>query len=96
MKTFKDFGITTDNKGFKGDKIKIERILNREVTVQAFKIVDSQFKGKCLHLQILLNNTSHVVFTGSVNLMDMIQQVKQEDFPFTTTIVKENERYDFT
>jgi hypothetical protein len=52
--------------------------------------------GKCLHLQIEVNKTFHVVFTGSVVLMDMIEKVPKDKLPFITTIVKENERLQFT
>ncbi len=66
----------------------------------AFKIGDSKYSdkgsGKCLQLQIQLSETKHVVFTGSVFLIDTIQKVPADKFPFTTTIIEENERYEFT
>lgn len=97
MKSFKDFGIQTTQQAFVGDKIKISRILNREITVHNFKIEDSkQFKGKCLHLQVEVNGTKSVIFTGSAVLLDAIAQVPKDGFPFTTTIVEENDRYEFT
>ena len=96
MKSFKDFGIKTEDKGFVGDKIKINKILNREIAVLAYKIGDSKYNGKCLHLQIQLGDTKHVVFTGSKNLMESIVMVSKDDFPFKTTIVEENERFEFT
>lgn len=100
MKHFKDLGIKTEINTLKGDKIKIERILNKEITVVKFRIEDSKFKdkgnGKCLIIQIFHNNTDHVVFTGSVVLMDMIQRVPIEAFPFKTTICKNNDYFEFT
>ncbi|MGB4775719.1 MAG: hypothetical protein WBP45_11130 [Daejeonella sp.] len=96
MKTFRDFGIKTTHQAFTGDRIKISKILNREITVHDFKIEDSKFKGKCLYLQIQLNETKHVVFTGSTILMDVIQQVPNDGFPFKTTIIEESERFEFT
>ena len=99
MNAFKDFQITTSRIAFKGDKIKIDRILNREIIVHDFKIEKSKFEkasGKCLHLQIEIGQTKHVVFTGSVNLMDQIEQVSREKFPFRTTIIKESDRFEFS
>lgn len=96
MNKFKDFGIKVTLPAFTGDKIKIDRVLNREITVLDYKIETSKFKGKCLYLQIELNNTRHVLFTGSNSLMDAIQQVDRKKFPFITTIVRENERFEFT
>ncbi|HLO37369.1 MAG TPA: hypothetical protein VK173_02655 [Lacibacter sp.] len=98
MKRFNELGIAPQMKGFTGDKIKINKVLNREVTVHDFKIEDSKFKdkGKCLYLQISMNGNMHVVFTGSNVLMDTIQQVQKDHFPFVTTIIEENERFIFT
>ena len=95
MTSFKDLNITADHKGFTGDKIKIDRLLSREITVTAFKIEPSKFldkgNGKRLTLQIELLGNRHVVFTGSGVLMDLIQKVPKEAFPFTTTIQKQND-----
>ena len=96
MENFKDFGIKKETKGFKGDSIKTSRLLNREIEVHAFKIEDSKQEAgtKCLHLQIKIGETWHVVFTGGKSLIEDIQQVPK--FPFKTTIVKENEWLKFT
>lgn len=96
MKKFSDMGIKVDVKHFTGDKIKIERIINREIKVFDYKITDSQFKDKCLYLQIELNGNMHVVFTGSKMLINAIEQVDKSDFPFSTTIQKPNEYFQFT
>ena len=96
MKSFRELNIKSETRGFTGDKIKIKKILNVPISVLDFKIEDSKFDGKCLHLQIQMGETKYVVFTGSKNLMDAIGQVNKTDFPFTTTIVEDNERYQFT
>lgn len=98
MKRFNEFGIKTTFKNLVGDKIKMERILNREIIVDAFKIEESKFenKNKCLYMQIQLDNAKRVVFTGSQSLIDAISQVKHEDFPFQTTIIKTNGYYEFS
>lgn len=97
MTRFKDLGIVAETKAFTGDKIKIDRLLNREITVLAFRIEKSKHNdGDCLYLQIQLNGNTHVVFTGSIVLMSMIKKVPADAFPFQTTIVKENDAYQFT
>ncbi len=101
MKKFKDFGIETASKAFVGTKIEMDTILNSAIAVHDFRIVDSKFDkgkgtGKCLHLQITSGTAYHVVFTGSGALMDQIQQVPKEEFPFETKIIKENKRLIFT
>lgn len=98
MGNFSDFGIKPQLSHLTGDKIKIESILNRPVKVTDFKIETSKFagKGKCLHLQIEMDGIQRVVFVGSKVLMEMIQRVPKEGFPFTTTIVKNNGYLEFT
>jgi len=97
MKSFSQFNIKTPSKGFEGEKIKMSRILNREIVVHGFKIEDSKvFKGKCLHIQISFNNEKHIVFTSGTVLIEMIQNVPPDGFPFSATIVEENDRFLFT
>lgn len=101
MKKFSELGIQSVIQGsLTGDKIKIDRILNREITICDFQIKDSKFadkgNGKCLYIQIEIDGGKRVIFTGSVVLMDTIQKVNKEDFPFITKIVKENDRFEFT
>jgi len=100
MNSFKDFGIKPTMKKFVGDKIKISKIINKEIIVLDHKIEDSKIykergSGKCLCLQISISNEKHVVFTGSTGLIDAIKQIPDNGFPFTTTIIKENERFEF-
>jgi hypothetical protein len=103
MNRFSQFNIKAPSKGFEGGKIKISRILNKEIVVHDFKIEESKVpafreKGseKCLHLQISFDNEMHVVFTSGAGLIETIQLVPRDQFPFTTTIVEENDRYKFT
>ena len=97
MKKFSEFNITISTSTFIGDKIKISKILNRQITVHAYKIEASKhFKNERLDLQIDVNGTKHICFTGSTKLLEQIQQVPQSGFPFETTIVEENDMYLFT
>jgi hypothetical protein len=99
MNDFKDFGIVPESKAFEGDKIKIDRILNKEIVVYGFKIGKSKFEkgnGDLLTLQIHVDNSKRILFTGSSSLMEMVKKVPEGKFPFNTTIIKENERFIFT
>jgi hypothetical protein len=98
MNNFKDFGIKTTPNSFVGDKIKINKILNLEVKIISFKIEDSKVKAgtKLLTIQLQKNDDNHIVFTGSKNLIEQINQVPKDKFPFTTKIVNINEYYEFT
>lgn len=43
MKQFKDFGIVLAKKVLTGDKVKMAKILNREIKVLNFKIDESKY-----------------------------------------------------
>lgn len=93
---FSELGITAKSKTLLGDKLKIERIFGREINVEAFVIKPSTLPeakagDMCLHMQFTLNGNRHVVFTGSEKLQTMILQVPDDKFPFTTTIIKQED-----
>ena len=101
MNNFKSFNISAPAKGFEGDKIKMTKILNREIVVHDYKVEDSKVfrdrgTGKCLHLQISICGEIHIVFTSASGLIDVIQRIPKDGFPFTTTIVQDGERFLFT
>ncbi len=101
MNNFNQFNIQITSKGFEGDKIKMSKILNKEIVVFHFKIEDSKvFKergtGKCLQMQIAVDGKKHVIFTGSTGLIEVIQKIPEDGFPFTTTIIDDNDRYKFS
>ena len=98
MKQFKDFNIKPEITSFVGDKIKIDRIINREILVTNYKIGQSSQKEntQCLTIEFQMNGNKHIVFTGSTVLMQMIEKVPKGAFPFITTIVRENEYFEFT
>lgn len=97
MKSFSTFNIQVSNNTFLGDKVKISKILNREIIVHAFNIGPSKhFKGDCLQIHIEVNGNKHVCFSGSTKLIEQIKQVPSDGFPFQSTIVEDNEMYLFT
>jgi len=97
MNSFTDFNITTTDSGFEGDKIKMSKILGKEIIVHAFRLEDSKcFTGKCLYLQIEFSEEMRIVFTSSKKLIEAIEKIPQKGFPFKTIIVEENDRFRFT
>jgi hypothetical protein len=81
-----------------GEKIKADKILNREIAVLDYKIEQSKYEGKgqCIHMQIMVGDDKRVLFISCKKLMEALEQINKSDFPFKTTIVKENDWYEFT
>jgi len=100
MKTFSQLNIAAPVKNFEGDKISIESVVDKNITVLAFKIEESKYtekgNGKCLYLQLELNGEKRVLFSGSAYLMETLKMIPAEDIPFTTIIVKKNRRLEFS
>lgn len=98
MRKFSDLKIKPNLKSFVGQKISISRIFNLEIEVIDFKIGPSSAKPgtDCLDLQIKIGHQMHVIFTGSKVLMQMIQEVPKEAFPFTTKIMNNDGHFEFT
>lgn len=98
MRKFSDFNIKVA-KRFVGDKIKISRVLNMPIVVNNYKIDDSKYpknkSGKCLTLQIEFNEESRVLFTGSDVLIEQIKHIDESNLPFSTTIIKNGESFEF-
>ncbi len=98
MNRFKDFGIKPELKNFTGDKIPIKRVFNTPIKVLDFKIENSKHKEntKCLTLQIEYKEENRIIFTGSTVLIQQIESVPKDKFPFITTIINDNEYFEFT
>ncbi len=99
MKDFKDLKTTAAPVNFIGDKITMKKILNLPIVVHGYKIEDSKAdknKGKYLTLQIMFDKNFRIVFTGGQSLMHSIKQITEDQMPFNTTIVENNERFEFT
>lgn len=99
MKKFSEYNIAPKGR-FIGDKIKISKIINKEVELHDFKIVESKYdkdgtKPKCLYLQIKQDTEFSLVFSGSKNLIEMVEQIPRGDLPILTTIMKNGEQLEF-
>jgi len=102
VKSFKSLAVPpVTSMGMEGPKIDVNKLFGREIVVHKASIEPSRLPGKenekCLWLQISVSGAKHVVFSGSVYLMKQIKAVAEEDFPFSTTIVKkDNDSHQFT
>ena len=103
MKNFSEMNIVININKFVGDKIKIKKIIGKEIIVHDFKLNDSKiYKNnndsykECLCLQLEYNSEKHILFSSASTLIDAIKMINKNDFPFKTTIMEINERYMFT
>lgn len=99
MHNFKDFQIKPKVNTFVGDKIQLQKLFNLRIKVIGYKVEPSKQKAgtELLTLQIeKASGEKRVVFTGSTVMIDQIKRVPQDKFPFFTTIVQENDCYEFT
>jgi hypothetical protein len=101
MRNFKEFNIAPTVKSFVGTKVFLDNILDTPIIIHDYKVETSKFErgnGKCLHLQISINGTKHVLFTSSMGLMSVLEQIPRSELPFGTTIVKDKQtrRFEFT
>lgn len=98
MKKFSDFDLRKQD-ALIGDKVAITDVLDKEVVVMGYHVRPSKFKDKnkdCLILQLKVDDEYRVLFTGSSVLLNLIEQVEKDNFPFITTIKKEHKHYVFT
>lgn len=91
MRKFSDFAEAP--RVLDGEKIKIEDVLNREVTVVGFRVAKGKHKtARCLTLQVEVNGEHRVVFTGSEVLISQMEKYGGE-CPFVSIIRKVDRFY---
>lgn len=94
MMRFSDFA--EPSKILDGDKIRIDEIINIEVTVIGYRVAVSKYEknksGKCLTLQVEINGVRRVVFTGSDVLIGQLETYCDK-IPFIATIKKIDRYY---
>ena len=98
MKKFSDFNIRPNDTGWVGQKIDVDQILNIAIIIHKFSIEDSTKNPgtKYLKLQLEIESIKRITFINAKTLMQMISNVPEDGFPFTTTIVKRNNRLEFS
>lgn len=96
MERFSDFA---NEQALDGEKMRIDDIVGKEISVLAYEIHESRYKknssAKCLKLQFEVDGKRHVTFTGSQVLMRQCEHYK-EHLPFIATIVKPDKYYSFS
>jgi len=77
-----------------GTKKHIGQILDQEIIIVDYRILESKHRPntKCLQIQFLLGDEVCVAFTGSVVLLDQIKFSKDK-IPFKTVINKNDTYY---
>ncbi len=97
MKRFSDFA--EDAKLLDGDKIKIGRVIGKEIRIIGHKIKKSKYKDsnseRYLTLQFELDGERRVLFTGSGILIEQMEKHSKE-IPFVATIQKIDKFYTLT
>lgn len=80
-----------------GTKVRLDKILNREILVTDFRVTKSKHHPgqDCLQIQFFVDNDVFIAFTGSSVLMDQITSVG-ENIPFRATVVKIDRYYSFS
>lgn len=97
MEQFSDFA-DDNNHIIEGDKIKIAKVLNHEIILTNYRILDSKYQNnntECLQLQIEIEDEKRVIFTGSKVLIKQIKKY-EEHIPFMTTIKQVDRYYTFS
>lgn len=97
-KRFGDLCIAVEVNTLTGEKIKIVKVIGKEILVKDFKVTESKYKKTthCLTIQFELGGENKVIFTGSTMLKKQLEQVNKEDFPFIATIEIINDTYQFS
>lgn len=95
MKQFSDFA--KEEERLDGDKVKLDLILDQEITVHSFTLAKSNFSknksGQYITVQFSKQGAEkQVFFSGSDVLIDQLQKYKDE-MPFIARIKKVNKYY---
>ncbi len=102
VKKFSQLGIKRpDSVALKGEKIKINKVLNRAIVIERAIIEDSNFKdngdGKRLSMQIQFNGEQRLLWSSSQSLKKQFIEMQgmQDAFPVETTITEDNQNFYF-
>lgn len=80
-----------------GEKISIDKILNKEIKVLAFRLKNSKIEkdGFYIQMQIEVDDERKVLFTNSSVLKDQLEKYK-DNLPFITTIIQPKKYFSFS
>lgn len=93
MNKFSDFA----EEKFIGEKIKISKVLNKEIKVLAFQVKKSKIEkdGFYIQMQIEVDDERKVLFTNSSVLKDQLEKYK-DNLLFITTIIQPKKYFSFS
>jgi len=93
---FSDFAKDEAEGPLSGEKIKMEKILGKEIVVLDFRVRKSKIKdGEYTIIQFIKEDKKYVVFTGSSVLRRQLETYKNK-LPFIAVINKINNYLTFT
>jgi len=93
---FSELKIEAPKPAFQGEKLSMNQILNLEIKVHKYEVGPSNFEGKRLTIQFELDGKLHIVFTASTVLLQTLERIPEDSFPFMTRIVRIDKRFQFT
>ena len=100
LKKFSDLNVKVNKpKVLSGQKQPLRYVLDKQITVYGFEIKPSKYPNKsenCLKMQYKHEDKMYVAFSIAKHLMQILQTLPEDAFPFTTTIINKNEIYEFT
>lgn len=93
MNKFSDFA----EEKFIGEKIKISKVLNKEIKVLAFQVKKSKIEKDdfYIQMQIEVDDERKVLFTNSSVLKDQLEKYK-DNLAFITTIIQPKKYFSFS
>lgn len=101
VKSFASLNIPDpETEAFVGEKISIKKVIGKEITIEKYRIGPSNYQKTGtemrLDLQIIFMGEKRLTWTNAKGLQETIKKIPYpEGFPFTTTIISENDRYYF-
>ncbi|MCQ2608559.1 MAG: hypothetical protein MJ197_07735 [Bacteroidales bacterium] len=85
IKRFSD--IAKDDIMLVGEKMKMENVIDKEIEIIAFAVINSKYTKLCTKIQFVYENKTYFVFTGSSIITGQLEKHK-DDLPFLATIAK--------
>jgi hypothetical protein len=94
MKKFSELNIEVPRNEFVGDKIKIQKVFNKEIEIHGFKVEPSKHNDSILlTIQTKIDDEFRIVFCGSKHLKTTLEAVPSGSFPFKASIINNDQGY---
>jgi hypothetical protein len=74
----------------------MKNLIGKEIEVHDYKVEPSKYEGERLDLQIIYKGEKHVTWTSSKGLRETMKLIGKNQLPIKTTIIVENERFQFS